>query len=72
MAEVRPNLELWIKSYLQQCNIIRFEISEIKEAYEKLNEKLDRIQEHLELINNGNNTLIDYFNSEIKKENENG
>ena len=61
MAEVRPNLELWIKSYLQQCDIIRFEISEIKEAYETLNKKLDRIQEHLELINNGNNIITDYY-----------
>ena len=61
MAEVRPNLELWIKSYLQQCDIIRFEISEIKEAYQTLNKKLDRIQEHLELINNGNNIITDYY-----------
>lgn len=61
MTEVRPNLELWIKSYLQQCDIIRFEISEIKEAYEVLNKKLDRIQEHLELINNGNNIITDYY-----------
>lgn len=61
MSEVRPNLELWIKSYLQQCDIIRFEISEIKEAYQTLNKKLDRIQEHLELINNGNNIITDYY-----------
>ena len=67
MENVRPNLELWIKSYLQQCDIIRFEISEIKEAYQVLNKKLDRIQEHLELINNGNNIITDYYIGVITK-----
>ena len=72
MAEVKPNLEIWIWDYFNQLNTLNARITELTAVVSKVQETLDGIKEELGLIENGNKTLIDYFNSEIKKEKENG
>lgn len=72
MAEVKPNLEIWIWGYFNQLNTLNARITELTAVVSKVQETLDGIKEELGLIENGNKTLIDYFNSEIKKEKENG
>lgn len=70
MAEVRPNLEIWISGYFNQLNTLNSRIIELNAVVSKLHETLEGIKEELALIENGNKTLIDYFNSEM--ENKNG
>lgn len=70
MAEVRPNLEIWVSGYFNQLNTLNSRILELTAVVSKVYETLDSIKEELALIENGNKTLIDYFNSEIKKEKE--
>jgi len=72
MAEVKPNLEIWISGYFNQLNTLNSRIIELNAVVSKVGETLDGIKEELALIENGNKTLIEYFNSEIKKEKENG
>ena len=70
MAEVKPNLEIWVSGYFNQLNTLNSRIIELNAVVSKVSETLDGIEEELALIENGNKTLIDYFNSEIKKENK--
>lgn len=72
MGEVKPNLEIWVSGYFNQLNTLNSRILELTAVTSKVGEILDGIKEELSLIENGNKTLIDYFNSEIKKEKENG
>lgn len=72
MVEVRPNLEIWVSGYFYQLGTLNARIETLEEVFSKVQETLDGIKEELALINNGNKTLIEYFNSEIKKEKENG
>lgn len=72
MAEVKPNLEIWVSGYVNQLNTINARVESLEEVFSKVQETLDGIKEELALINNGNKTLIEYFNSEIIKEKENG
>ena len=71
MSTVKPNLEIWISGYINQLNTLNLRITELESVVSKVGEILDGVKEELKLINNGNKTLIDYFNSEIKKENTN-
>lgn len=72
MAEVKPNLEIWVSGYVNQLNTLNSRTIELTAVVSKVQETLDGIKEELALIENGNKILIDYFNSEIKKEKENG
>lgn len=72
MAIVKPNLEIWISGYFNQLLTLNSRITELTAVVSKVQETLDGIKEELALIENGNKTLIDYFNNEIKKEKENG
>ena len=72
MVEVKPNLEIWVSGYFYQLGTINSRVVELMEVFSKVQETLDGIKEELALINNGNKTLIDYFQSEIIKEKENG
>ena len=72
MAEVKPNLEIWVSGYFNQLNTLNSRITGLEEILSKVHETLYGIKEELSLIENGNKTLIDYFNSELKKEKENG
>lgn len=68
MAEVKPNLEIWISGYFNQLSTLNSRIIELTAVTSKVGETLNGIKEELDLIENGNKILIDYFNSEIKKE----
>lgn len=68
MVEVKPNLEIWVSGYFNQLNTLNSRIIELNAVVSKVGETLDGIKEELDLIENGNKTLIEYFNSEIKKE----
>lgn len=68
MATVKPNLEIWVSGYFNQLNTLNSRITELKEVVSKVCETLNGIEEELDLIENGNKILMDYFNSEIKKE----
>lgn len=72
MVEVKPNLEIWISGYFYQLSTLAARIENLEKVVSTVHETLDGVKEELKLINNGNKTLIDYFNSEIKKEKENG
>lgn len=72
MVEVKPNLEVWIFGYFNHLLTLNSRVAELTEVVSKVQETLDGINEELALINNGNKTLIEYFNSEIIKEKENG
>lgn len=72
MAEVKPNLEIWIWGYFNQLLTLNARITELHAVVSKVDETLNGIKEELGLIENGNKTLIEYFNSELKKEKENG
>lgn len=72
MVEVKPNLEIWVSGYVNQLNTINARIIELDTVISKVQEILEGIKEELALINNGNKTLIDYFQSEIIKEKGNG
>ena len=72
MAIVKPNLEIWVSGYFNQLNDIRTRLNVLAGYCEAIQETLPSIAEELALIENGNKILIDYFNSEIKKEKENG
>ena len=68
MAEVKPNLEVWIWGYFNHLLTLNSRVAELTEVVSKVHEALDGIKEELANIDNGNKTLIDYFQSEIKKE----
>lgn len=72
MVEVKPNLEIWVSGYFYQLGTLNARIENLEEVFSKVQETLNGIKEELALINNGNKTLIEYFNSEIIKEKENG
>lgn len=72
MVEVKPNLEIWVSGYVNQLNDIRARLNVLAGYCETIQETIPSIAEELALIENGNKILIDYFNSEIKKEKENG
>ena len=72
MAEVKPNLEIWVWGYFNHLLTLNSRVAELTEVVFKVHEALNGIKEELALINNGNKTLIDYFQSEIIKEKENG
>lgn len=72
MVEVKPNLEVWIWGYFNHLLTLNSRVAELTEVVSNVHEALDGIKEELALINNGNKTLIDYFQSEIIKEKENG
>ena len=72
MEEVKPNLDIWISGYFYQLNTLNSRVDELTDVVSKVHESLEGIKEELALINNGNKTLIDYFQSEIIKEKENG
>lgn len=70
MAEVKPNLDIWISGYFYQLSTLSARTENLEKVFGTVQETLDGIKEELALINNGNKTLIEYFNSEIKKEKE--
>ena len=72
MEEVKPNLEVWIWGYFNHLLTLNSRVAELTEVVSNVHEALNGIKEELALINNGNKTLIDYFQSEIIKEKENG
>ena len=72
MEEVKPNLEIWVWGYFNHLLTLNSRVAELTEVVSKVHESLDGIKEELALINNGNKTLIDYFQSEIIKEKEDG
>ena len=72
MVEVKPNLEVWIFGYFNHLLTLNSRVAELTEVVSKVHEALNGIKEELALIDNGNKTLIDYFQSEIIKEKENG
>ena len=72
MVEVKPNLEIWISGYFYQLGTLNARVDNLEKVFSTVQETLDGIKEELALINNGNKTLIDYFQSEIIKEKENG
>lgn len=72
MTEVRPNLEIWVSGYVDQLLNIKARLNTLIGYCELIQETIPRITEELALIENGNKILIDYFNSEISKENKNG
>ena len=72
MVEVKPNLEIWVSGYFYHLGTLNARVESLEEVFSKVQETLDGIKEELALINNGNKTLIDYFQSEIIKEKENG
>ena len=72
MTEVKPNLEVWIFGYFNHLLTLNSRVAELTEVVSKVHKALDGIKEELALIDNGNKTLIDYFQSEIIKEKENG
>ncbi len=72
MVEVKPNLEIWVSGYVNKLNDIRARLNVLAGYCETIQETIPSIAEELALIENGNKILMDYFNSEIKKEKENG
>ena len=72
MKEVKPNLEIWVLGYFNHLLTLNSRVDELTDVVSKVHEALTGIKEELALINNGNKTLIDYFQSEIIKEKENG
>lgn len=72
MAEVKPNLEIWVWGYFNHLLTLNSRVAELTAVVSKVHEALNGIKEELALIDNGNKTLIDYFKSEIIKEKENG
>lgn len=72
MVEVKPNLEIWVWGYFNHLLTLNSRVAELTEVVSKVHEALNGIKEELALIDNGNKTLIDYFQSEIIKEKENG
>ena len=72
MENVRPNLEIWVSGYVDQLLNIKARVNTLIGYCEIIQETIPSIVKELALIENGNKILIDYFNSEISKENKNG